>query len=178
MSFAKDLKLYTYNLLAHCPVSEWILNSKMKEGEERFRAPSYIISAILFWGLYTTNFYSTVAPYVAPGQGETIYYIVVLLVAFLSFVANLVFEWAWKRMTMGRSNMIRQVSGAATVDIASLLDKAMDEESLPVLPSEEYIAEQAQANKPRQTVDYINNIKIFLTFLVILHHCAAPFSDL
>jgi len=178
-------------------VSEWILNSKMKEGEERRRAPSYIVSALLFWGLYTANWYSTIAPYVTTGQGETVYYIVVLLIAFLSFVANLAFEWAWNRMTMGRRNNDGQVSNAVTegtvdtmMDEAAskeslpvsaatpLIGKAADEESLPVPPALGRIAEQAQAKKPRQTVDYINNIKIFLTFIVILHHCAAPFSAL
>ena len=169
----------------------------MEEGEERRRTPSYIVSALLFWGLYTANWYSTIAPSVTTGQGETVYYIVVLLIAFLSFVANLAFEWAWNRMTMGRRNNDGQVSNAVTegtvdtmMDEAAskeslpvsaatpLIGKAADEESLPVPPALGRIAEQAQAKKPRQTVDYINNIKIFLTFIVILHHCAAPFSAL
>jgi len=162
-------------LITNYAVSEWILNSKMGVGEERRRAPSYIVSALLFWGLYTAVFYSTVAPYVAHGQGETAGYIATTLIALFSFVANLAFEWAWKRVTKGRRNNYRQVSDAVAGDTAApLFDEAVDEESLPVLPAEE----QAHAKKPRQTVDYINNIKIFLTFIVILHHCAAPFSAL
>ena len=149
----------------------------MEKGEERRRAPSYVVSALLFWGLYTALWYSMIVQYdLSPntkGQGETVYYIVVPLIGFLGFVANLAFEWTWNRMTMGRRNRI-----AAEGTAVPLIDEAADEESLRVLPTEGRISKQAQAKKPRQTVDYINNIKIFLTFIVILHHCAAPFSAL
>ena len=149
----------------------------MDKGEKRRRAPSYIVSALLFWGLYTALWYSMIVQYdLSPytkGQGETVYYIVVPLIAFLGFVANLAFEWTWNRMTVGRRNRI-----AAEGTAVPLIDEAEDEESLRVLPAEGRIAEQAQAKKPRQTVDYINNIKIFLTFIVILHHCACSFSAL
>ena len=138
----------------------------MEKGEERRRAPSYIVSALLFWGLYTTISYNSYS-------SDVIYYIATPLIGFLSFVANLAFEWVWIRMTMGRRNRI-----AAEGTAVPLIDEDADEESLPVLPAEGRIVEQAQAKKPRQTVDYINNIKIFLTFIVILHHCACSFSAL
>ena len=138
----------------------------MEKGEERRRAPSYIVSALLFWGLYTTIWYNSYS-------SDVIYYIATPLIGFLGFVANLAFEWVWNRMTMGRRNRI-----AAEGTAVPLIDEAADEESLPVPPALGRIAERAQAKKPRQTVDYINNIKIFLTFIVILHHCAGPFSAL
>ena len=146
----------------------------MEKGEERRRAPSYVVSALLFWGLYTALWYSMIVQYdLSPytkGQGETVYYIVVPLIAFLGFVANLAFEWTWNRMTMGRRN---RIAAEGTAD--PLIEEAEDEESLRALQAEGRIAKQAQAKKPRQTVDYINNIKIFLTFMVIIFHCACQF---
>ena len=144
-------------------MSEWILNSRTKEGEERRRAPSFIVSAILFWGLYTAMFYSFLSP-------ETTYYIAVPLVASLSFVANLAFEWAWNGVAMARSDKNRPVPGQLTDSTVPLLGETEDSESLPIPPAEDYISEQAP--KPKETVDYINNIKIFLTFMVIIFHCA------
>jgi len=140
------------------------LNSRTKEGEGRRRAPSYIVSAILFWGLYTAMFYSFLSP-------ETTYYIAVPLVASLSFVANLAFEWAWNGVAKARSGKSRRVPSQVTIDTTvPLLDETEDSESLPIPPAEDYIPEQAR--KPKETVDYINNIKIFLTFMVIIFHCA------
>ena len=109
-------------------------------------------------------FYSFLSP-------ETTYYIAVPLVASLSFVANLAFEWAWNGVAMARSDKSRRVPSQVTIDTtAPLLDEAEDSESLPIPPAEDYIPEQAR--KPKETVDYINNIKIFLTFMVIIFHCA------
>ena len=164
----------------------------MDKGEKRRRAPSYIVSALLFWGLYTALWYSMIVQYdLSPytkGQGETVYYIVVPLIAFLGFVANLAFEWTWNRMTVGRRNriaaegtavpLIEEAEDEESLPVAAatpLIGKAADEESLPVPPALGRIAERAQAKKPRQTVDYINNIKIFLTFMVIIFHCACQF---
>ena len=114
-------------------MSEWILNSRTKEGEGRRRAPSYIVSAILFWGLYTAMFYSFLSP-------ETTYYIAVPLVASLSFVANLAFEWAWNGVAMARSDKSRRVPSQVTIDTTvPLLDETEDSESLPIPPAEDYI---------------------------------------
>ena len=149
-------------------MSEWILNSRKKEDEGRRRAPSYIVSAILFWGLYTAMIYSFNSP-------ATTYYIVVPLVAFLSFIANLAFEWAWN-VTIGRSDKSRRVPSQVTMETTvPLLGETEDSKSLPIPPAEDYTSEQA--TKPKETVDYINNIKIFLTVMVIIFHCAEKQFD-
>ena len=152
-------------------MSEWILNSRTKEGEERRRALSYIVSsAILFWGLYTWMFNAALSSVTGDPNAMT-FYIAVPLVASLSFVANLAFVWAWNGVAKARSGKSRRVPSQVTIDTtAPLLDEAEDSESLPIPPAEDYIPEQAR--KPKETVDYINNIKIFLTFMVIIFHCA------
>ena len=105
----------------------------------------------------------------------TTYYIVVPLVAFLSFIANLAFEWAWN-VTIGRSDKSRRVPSQVTMETTvPLLGETEDSKSLPIPPAEDYISEQA--TKPKETVDYINNIKIFLTVMVIIFHCAEKQFD-
>jgi len=94
---------------------------------------------------------------------------------FLSFIANLAFEWAWN-VTIGRSDKSRRVPSQVTMETTvPLLGETEDSKSLPIPPAEDYISEQA--TKPKETVDYINNIKIFLTVMVIIFHCAEKQFD-
>ena len=158
-------------------VLELILNSKTRKEEERprTRALSLIVSSLLYWGLYTALFYHSLINSVLNLGGllnlvndQTAYYIVVPVIALLGFIVNLAFEWIWTLATTQRIEPDDDV-------LKPLLDETVDEEASPAppvgpsrAPGEQVLAEK----KNKKQIYFINNIKIFLTFVVILHHCA------
>ncbi|KAL7552949.1 hypothetical protein ACHAWF_016190 [Thalassiosira exigua] len=159
-------------VLTHFCVSEWIWNSKMKE---HHRSPAFLVSFLVFWVMWTLMFNFGVVSSIS--DADTIgYYIATPAFGFCGFLLNFLFSSLWN---YARSKM---AAVDTTVSSTTYESPLLEDENRPdelAAGIDEEAPHLSKAPPPKKAiVHYINNVKIFLTFMVILHHCAADFGGL
>lgn len=152
-------------------VSDWIWNSKMKD---HHKTPAFIVSMLMFWTIWTLLFNFVL---LMPSGGDMKgYYIAIPILAFGGFLVNLAFTWIWNySQNRGMSNEggILPESPMSTYTSPLIENETVDT----LLEDIEEVSTYVKTPPPAKvTVDYINNIKIFLTNVVIVHHCATDFD--
>jgi len=157
-------------VLTHCCVAAWIWNSKMKDKDT---SPSFVVSMLMLWTVWSLLFNNMIAP--SLGGGTRVYQIALPILALGGFLANLLlsslwhFLWSQERPDENEDTRSVLTSPLLEDDRTHAYDTMLDVEEAPIQPT-------PPPPPKREPVDYINNIKIFLTVVVILHHCASPFS--
>ena len=169
-------------LTQYC-VSEWIWTSRAKE---HHGSPILVVSLVLLWALYSLLFNYQYGQQVLGLTDITKYLIVLPVLAFGGVFCNLFFSWLWYQVVRKRSITVQD----ASTETSSSLDNVYSSPLLADVAGAEGNADLNEANveeaaikingarveaspppRAKATVDYINNIKIFLTFMVIMYHC-------
>ncbi|KAL9184295.1 hypothetical protein ACHAXT_002381 [Thalassiosira profunda] len=168
-------------VLTNLVVSEWILKSRTKGDRD---APLLFVVPLLFlfWALWALIFNFQLLED-SGGAASVGYYVATPAIAFGGFALNLLLacfrqavrnrkvRYDANEVGLSRSQTEAYVSPLIVDEKVDGMDPAQDIET-PV-PADELPAQPVK----KATVEYINNIKIFLTNVVILHHCAANFAD-
>lgn len=143
---------------------EWIWKCIMKE--KRHNSPVLIISLLMCWVLYLcfSGFYTGFI------------YITFPVLAFLGWLVNLAFSAVWyhvqnRKATMPNAGEVGDASTALTSPLLEEEERADQPVQDDVETPTTIIETTTQPPAKKTTVDYINNIKIFLTCMVILQHC-------
>lgn len=161
--------------LTQYAVSQWIwFGGRRKTNRPPHHSPVYLVSLMVFGYIWDTmfNYYTTYGadPLSAPLGTQIATPIVVLAGAPL----NLLFCWVWTKIfsaekkkndddDVEEEDIMAKVEGGAA-------PKEQEKQSSPP------IEEGTPVTKP--SIVYINNIKIYLTVLVIIHHCATSVSGI
>ena len=177
-------------LFHHC-IAEWIMKGRIKQ--TRSTAPIFVIPLFMFWIVWTLCFNITVE------SSSLVLYIATPVMAFGGFLINLTFNFCWESITdrltsehvgatvndsLDRtmiSPLLNETDTTQDVNVethtVTPLPQDNDDIEQPINLSQTYHSEvttsltTAEQKPPKATVDYINNIKIFLTNIVIIHHC-------
>ena len=165
-------------VVTHFCISEWIMKDKEKDQRN---SPTFIISCLVFWAMYTL-----MIQFIIFGAG-TVYYIATPILSIFGFVLNLIFSLLWCTV----SNKLSDSDDNETYDML-YTHPNLEDENVVIKPSDNDVETPAPARNvgdeavasalvkthpaPRATIDYINNMKIFLTNVVILHHCFSDFG--
>jgi len=156
--------------LTQYAVSQWIwFGGRKKTNRPPHHAPVYLVSLMVFGYIWDTIFNFYLANRTVPFGTQIATPVVVLAGAPL----NLLFCWVWAKVfpaekkngdDIEEEEIIAKVEGGAAPKEQENQSNAQIEEGAPA------------TKKP--SIDYINNIKIYLTVLVILHHCATAVMGL
>jgi hypothetical protein len=126
--------------------------------------PYWVTSTILFWIIYTLLFNNSMYPML--GSSSPIgYKIAMPFLVFGGVILHLALDWVWK-MLCGKNKVSEEQDTQVSVTTEHQQQEVLDEEALVKT------AAQQQQMKPKPKIHYINNIKIFLTNIVLLHHLA------
>ena len=167
--------------LCHHYITEWIMKGRVKQ--TRSKAPSFVVPLFMFWIVWTLCFNTT----------SLGIYIATPVMAFGGFLINLTFNFFWEHITdriTSSEQVEAEVNALDQTSISPLLDVTDTTHETPItitsLPRDDDDTEQpinlsqtynqtsyrtTELKPPKATVDYINNIKIFLTNIVIIYHC-------
>ena len=156
--------------LTQYAVSQWIwFGGRKKTNRPPHYAPVYLVSLMVFGYIWDTMFNYYLAGRIAPFGTQIATPVVVLAGAPL----NLLFCWVWTKIfpsekknddDVEEEEILAKVEGGAAPKEQENQSNAQIEEGTPA------------TKKP--SIAYINNIKIYLTVLVILHHCATGVSGI
>ena len=168
-------------VLTQYSVSQWIWFSG-KTKRPPHRSPVYLVSGIIFLIMWSILVNNSLGGYDLP----LAYYIAAPTVMIAGIPLNLLFCWTW---TIVFPPTIDEEDGKQVDDGNDINEGDQDDKSVvaaePVNAVKSIDAEagekqgdqeggkiQETTPPPKKKVEYINNIKIFLTNMVILHHVA------
>ena len=159
-------------VLTHYCVAAWIWKTKTNTKDT---SPSFIISLLMFWVLWTLSFNSSYddGTDIAEDQ-ERNYYIAFLCLGVPGFLANLLFSSLWNFVTKHKTESKDEETSTSLTHPLLL-----EEQTVTTLDADEETPEHQPLTQPppkKEPVHYINNIKIFLTCVVITHHSFADFG--
>mmetsp|Transcript_14752 Transcript_14752/g.37110 ORF Transcript_14752/g.37110 Transcript_14752/m.37110 type:complete len:571 (-) Transcript_14752:83-1795(-) len=161
-------------VLTQYAVSEWIWYGDEGGKRKPHRAPVYLASSVPFFYLWSTIFnmllgYTTIA-----------YCIATPLVAYGGVLLNLAFYWIWARafpLKVDSEESEAEATGPETEDVKEEEEeKPLTEDTEAPAPKIDDEPAPAPAPTKKPILLYINNIKIFLTAMVLMHHCMTYFS--
>ena len=155
-------------VLTHYCVATWIWKAKTKNKDT---SPSFIISLLMFWTLWTLSFNSTYDDGTGSKNQIWGYYIAFLCLGVPGFLVNLLFSFLWNFVTKHKTDEETNTSCTHSHNEETNVSTLNDD----VKPPINQPTEQSQPKK-ETTVHYINNIKIFLTWTIISLHCFSRFS--
>jgi len=166
--------------LTQYAVSQWIWFSG-KTKRPPHRAPVYLVSGITFWILWSILLNDNLGVYDPLPLG---YYIAAPIVMMAGVPLNLLFCWVWiivfpptadvedsNTLHVDEGSRIQEGDQEIKADAAAEPVESIDAKA--VLEQQDDLEGEKTQNDtppPRKKVEYINNIKIFLTNMVILFH--------
>ena len=160
-------------VLTHYCVATWIWKTKTKKKDT---SPSFIISLLMFWTLWTLSFNAYYNDGTAiPEDQKRSYYIAFLFLGVPGFLANLLFSFLWNFVTKHKTESKNEETSTSLTHPLLL-----EEQTVTTLDADEETPEIQPITQPppkKEPVHYINNIKIFLTCVVITHHSFANFGS-
>lgn len=151
-------------VLTHYCVAAWIWKANTKTKDT---SPSYVISLFMFWTIWTLSFNSRYAGADFSEDQKRNYYIAFLCLGVPGFLANLIFSSLWQFVSKDKIGSIDEETST------SLTNPLLEEETVAALDTDEetlIIQPSTQHPAKKEPINYINNIKIFLTCIVIAHH--------
>ena len=161
--------------LTHYCVATWIWKTK---SERKDTSPSFIISMLMFWTLWTLSFNSTIndGTAIADDQKKS-YYIAFLCLGVPGFLANLLFSFSWN-FRRGHKKVNEDEETSTSLTHPLLLDEEQTETTIDADDETPAVIQPITQPPPKkEPVHYINNIKIFLTCVVITHHSFTNFGS-
>ena len=144
--------------------------------EKRHNSPAFIISLLMFWVLYSCGFNFSISTSLLNEATAVSYYTTLPALAFLGCLVNLAFSAVWyhvqnRKATMPNADEVGDTSTAMTSPLLEEEERVDQPVQDDVETPTTIIETTTQPPAKKATVDYINNIKIFLTFMVIMYHC-------
>jgi len=155
-------------------VSQWIWSAQISKNTKNphHHFPIYIISLIFFWIIYSIIFNSYVEGVDATDNQK--YIILILVFLFAGIPLNILFFSLWKEIFFHDSSRVEDdlESGATGNNTNFASDQPSKEEPTQNKVNASTPSAPAQNKSTKPKIEYINNIKIFLTNVVIIHHCS------
>jgi hypothetical protein len=132
-------------------------------------SPAFVVGLLMLWVLWTLMFNS--AYFDLMDISRLGYNIALTVVGCLGFVVNLLFSSIW-RCVFSRQH-VRVDDGESTAISTPLIEENNSDTRETTLDVESSAIKTPSPPSKKEQVHYINNIKIFLTVVVIVFHCAS-----